>query len=223
VRLVIADTGPINYLILIGYVDLLPRLFERVALPSAVQVELSTSRAPLPVQLWIQSPPAWLEIFDTTGLSLVSGLDAGETAAIALAESLHAELLLMDEREGSRVARDRGLRVTGTLGLLDLAAERGLVDFYQAIKELEHHPAYAQHFGHVLAALALFDQLAGVLERSGVSWGLRPNFTPRFRAGSPRRGCVRLSGCVQARTVLRSFTAWFSLRGLSMWWWLWPW
>ncbi len=40
-QLVIADTSPINYLILIGHVDLLPRLFERVALPDAVETELA--------------------------------------------------------------------------------------------------------------------------------------------------------------------------------------
>ena len=137
-QLVIADTGPINYLILIGHVDLLPHMFERVAIPKAVQAELSTSRAPLPVQQWITTPPVWLGIHDTTGLPLVSGLDDGETAAIALAEFLHADLLLMDERDGSRVAHSRGLRVTGTLGLLDLAAEHGLVDFSQAIKNLEN-------------------------------------------------------------------------------------
>ena len=44
---------------------------------------------------------------------------------------------MIDERDGSRVARKRGLRVTGTLGLLDLAAERGLVNFAQAIQSLE--------------------------------------------------------------------------------------
>ena len=67
----------------------------------------------------------------------MSGLDEGETAAIALAGSLHADLLLMDERDGCRVAHGRGLRVTDTLGLLDLAAERGLLDFSQTIKQLE--------------------------------------------------------------------------------------
>jgi predicted nucleic acid-binding protein len=41
VRLVIADTGPVNYLIPIGHIDLLPRMFERVVLPAAVRDELS--------------------------------------------------------------------------------------------------------------------------------------------------------------------------------------
>lgn len=86
--LVISDTSPINYLIQIGHADLLPGLFERVALPRAVQAELSTAGASLLVRSWIAAPPAWLEIHDTTGLPQVSGLDDGETAAIALAAIL---------------------------------------------------------------------------------------------------------------------------------------
>jgi predicted nucleic acid-binding protein len=113
------------------------RLFERVALPSAVQAELCNPLAPPPVRHWIATPPAWLEIHDASNLPQVSGLDEGETAAIALAESLHADLLLIDEREGFRVAQRRGLRVTGTLGILDLAADRGLILFAEAIRELE--------------------------------------------------------------------------------------
>ena len=103
----ITDTSPINYLIQIGYINLLPRMFERVVLPRAVQTELSSPRAPMPVRRWITTPPTWLEIHDTAGLPQASGLDDGETAAIALAESLHADLLLIDERH-SRRARPRG-------------------------------------------------------------------------------------------------------------------
>ena len=128
-RLVIADTGPINYLIQIGHIELLPRMFERAVLPGAVQIELSNPAAPPPVLRWIANPPVWLEI--------VTRLHKGEAAAIILADSLHADLLLMDDRKGVRAAKQRGLRVTGTLGVLDLAAGRGLVDFGLAIKKLE--------------------------------------------------------------------------------------
>jgi len=137
VRLVIADTSPVNYLILIGYIDLLPRLFERMVLPAAVQTELSSTFAPPPVQQWIATPPAWLEIVKTPEVALATGIHKGEAAAIALAAILHADLLLIDDRKGMRAARQQGLRVTGTLGLLDLAAERGLIDFAQAIMDLE--------------------------------------------------------------------------------------
>jgi predicted nucleic acid-binding protein len=129
VRLVIADTGPVNYLILIGHIDVLPRKFERVVLPTAVQSELSNSLAPPAVQRWIADFPAWLEIAQTPAVPLLTGIHKGEAAAIALAAAMHADLLLMDDRRGLRAAKQKGLRVTGTLGILDLAAQRGLAKF----------------------------------------------------------------------------------------------
>ena len=136
-RLVIADTGPANYLILIGHIDLLPRMFERVVLPAAVEAELSNSLAPPAVRRWIAEFPAWLEIARTPAVTLSTGIHKGEAAANALATAMHADLLLIDDRRGIRAAKQSGLRVTGTLGLLDLAAERGLVDFADAIRKLE--------------------------------------------------------------------------------------
>ena len=95
-RLVIADTGPINYLVLIGCIDVLPALFEKVTLPSE-----------------------------------------GEQAAIALAAVLNADLVLMDDRQGVIVARSKGLTVAGTLGILSLAARRGLVDLADSFDRLK--------------------------------------------------------------------------------------
>jgi predicted nucleic acid-binding protein len=142
VQLVVADTGPINYLILIGHIDVLARLFEKVIVPSVVAAELASSRAPQPVQDWIAEPPAWLDVYDCpAGVETDASLDMidrGERAAILLALSTRAELLLMDDRAGVKVARSNGIRVTGTLGLLDLAAEAGLVDFEQAAQLLRH-------------------------------------------------------------------------------------
>jgi predicted nucleic acid-binding protein len=140
VRLVIADTGPINYLILIESIDILPALFETVVLPSAVHEELADPGAPPAVRGWIASPPAWLLIHESpsgqTGSIHIEGLDAGEHAAIALAVALGADLLLMDDRKGVQAACAMGLRVTGTLGVLDLAAQRHLIRFAQAIDRL---------------------------------------------------------------------------------------
>jgi predicted nucleic acid-binding protein len=137
VQLVIADTGPVNYLILIGHIDLLPRLFDKVILPAAVRDELMNIAAPREVQSWAADPPAWAEILETQGVTRgFVRLGAGEAAVIALAESLHADLLLIDERKGAKAARSQGFRVTGTLGLLEMAAQAGLVDFGQAAERL---------------------------------------------------------------------------------------
>jgi predicted nucleic acid-binding protein len=64
------------------------------------------------------------------------GIHAGERSAIILAERLKAEILLMDDRRGVEAARRRGLRVTGTLGILELAARNGKADFDDCIARL---------------------------------------------------------------------------------------
>jgi predicted nucleic acid-binding protein len=69
-------------------------------------------------------------------------LEEGEEAAIALAIELHADLILMDDREGVRVARSKGFRVTGTLGILAMAAEHRLLnlrDAFDSIKQTSFH------------------------------------------------------------------------------------
>jgi len=88
----------------------------------------------------MHAAPTWLEVReDPAGEpdESLKRLDAGEAAAIRLGTSAHTDLLLMDDRKAVSVAERMGLRVTGTLGLLDMAAERGLVDFHDAIRRLQ--------------------------------------------------------------------------------------
>jgi predicted nucleic acid-binding protein len=66
----------------------------------------------------------------------IERLDLGERDAILLALQLKADLILMDEREGVDEARRLGLMVTGTLGVLDRAAERGLIELAPVIARL---------------------------------------------------------------------------------------
>ncbi len=138
--MVIADTGPINYSIPIGHIDLLPSLFQHVIIPNAVREELRHFDAPAVVREWIANLPAWLEIMETTGFE-TSALDEGEAAVIALALSLRRRLGFDRRAEGREDCAQAhwgkpGLRVTGTLGLLELAAESGLVDFKEAAERL---------------------------------------------------------------------------------------
>ena len=125
---------------MIGDIDLLPALFEKVILPEAVYVELTALCAPSPVRNWTANPPSWIEVRATPAgyfdMNPLDGIDAGEKAAIALAATLKAEMLLMDDRKGVKRARGKGLRVTGTLGILELASRAGLVDFAQAVARL---------------------------------------------------------------------------------------
>jgi predicted nucleic acid-binding protein len=69
--------------------------------------------------------------------SVTESLDLGERAAIALAETLHADLLLIDEAAGRREAHRRHIRVTGIVGVLLAAAEKGFVDVPNALERLQ--------------------------------------------------------------------------------------
>ena len=139
-RVVVADTGPLNYLVLIGEIELLPRLFGRIFVPTAVRDELARAEAPTPIKAWLAALSAWLSVEPNPDLHALNAaamaLDEGERNAIALAKMLGADLLLIDEREGVAVARREGFAVTGTLGLLDLAARRGMVDLAPAFVRL---------------------------------------------------------------------------------------
>lgn len=138
-RLIVADTSPLNYLVLIGQIALLPTLFERVFAPDAVVREMRHEAAPIVVRSWAATPPIWLEVTPvptTTEDRALQALGSGERAALLLARTLNAELILMDDRAAVAVATARGFEVTGTLGVLDLAARRGLIDIASVIGRL---------------------------------------------------------------------------------------
>jgi predicted nucleic acid-binding protein len=139
VSIVVADAGPPRYLVLIDQIELLPHLFGKVVLPDVVRDELNAPQAPAQVRVWLASSPPWLEAGSAPAFEkqLPVKLDNGERAAIALAMELGASLILMDDRAGVEEARLRGLQVTGTLGVLILAARRGLVDLEAALARLK--------------------------------------------------------------------------------------
>ena len=101
--------------------------------------ELADPDTPPTARTWVARAPVWFTIHADPALELEATaiLDAGERAAIALATTLGAHLLLMDERAGVAVARRMGMAATGTLGVLDLAARRGLVDLADSFMRLK--------------------------------------------------------------------------------------
>ena len=90
--LVISDHSPISYLVLLDCVHVLPALFTRVMIPSAVRAELQHPNTPAVVRTWMAQPPAWLDIRQVNGTpeADVVNLDVGEQAVIRLAQTLHA-------------------------------------------------------------------------------------------------------------------------------------
>ncbi len=137
--LVVADTGPICYLVEIGHIGILPQLFERIFIPSPVYDELRHPSAPAAVRAWVNAPPAWLEVSPVTVSDdpAFEALDDGEKSALTLGMTLGANLILIDDRKGAAVALRKGFQITGTLGLLTRAAQRGTLDLADALASLK--------------------------------------------------------------------------------------
>jgi predicted nucleic acid-binding protein len=142
--IVIADTTPLNYLVLIDRADLLPQLFGRVLIPPAVFNELNQPEASDQVRDWLGNPPAWLQVQSLLSPpdSSLDHLDAGEREAIALAEEVKADQLLIDEAEARREAARRNLAFMGTLGVLRLAARLDLIDLPSDLARLQQTTFY---------------------------------------------------------------------------------
>ncbi len=143
--IIVSNTSPINYLILIGQIDLLPELFRQIVIPQAVYSELSDRSAPKLVRTWIATPPDWLKIQPVSQASdgIIDLLDPGERAAILLARELNADLLLLDDMKARRAAKERGLSITGILGILDRAATMKLIDLPAAVQSLQNTSFWA--------------------------------------------------------------------------------
>lgn len=128
-RDVVTNTSPLLYLHQLGLIELLPRLYERVVVPTAVVAELSDG-AKHGYDVPVPSSFAWVDVEAAPGaavLPLVTDLGDGERAAIALAASRRSDLLLLDDAIARRHAKLLGLAVTDTLGVLLRAKETGLV------------------------------------------------------------------------------------------------
>jgi predicted nucleic acid-binding protein len=137
--IVVADTSPLNYLVLIDEVELLPVLFGQVLVPQAVFHELHHPKTPAKVQQWITHLPAWLEVRTVTSVTspALMTLDVGEREAIQLALELGISTVLLDETDGRREAETLHLEVRGTLGILERGAKLGRTDFRAALSKLE--------------------------------------------------------------------------------------
>ena len=135
--IVVSDTTPLNYLVLIDQSHLLHELYGRVLIPEAVRDEMQRTDTPEKVCAFVSNPPAWLEVHAVPAPDPTLNLGVGEREAITPAQTLHADVLLLDDGKGRRAAHERGLAVTGTLAVLANAARHGLVDLPTALSQLQ--------------------------------------------------------------------------------------
>jgi predicted nucleic acid-binding protein len=124
---VVSDTSAITNLIQLGLLDILHTLFGEILLAEAVKKELDQ----LPNQSAVLDTKEWIKIAaiqDTHLLQeLLLSLDEGEAASIILAIEKQADYLIIDESEGRKAAQKFNIRITGLLGVLVRAKQKGLI------------------------------------------------------------------------------------------------
>lgn len=131
--IVVSDTTPIISLIKIDKLDILKEMFGEVQIPEAVFDELTSNvlfreeaKAVIVCDYIKKMPVENMKSVDL--LKRSTNLDAGESEAIVLADSLGDSILLIDEAKGRRIAKNMGLNIMGTIGILLVAYEDGLLD-----------------------------------------------------------------------------------------------
>lgn len=131
--IVVSDTTPIISLIKIDKLDILKRMFGEVQIPKAVFDELTSNvlfqkeaKAVVACDYIKKMPVDNMKSVDLLRRS--TNLDAGESEAIVLADSLDNSILLIDEAKGRKIAKNMGLNIMGTIGILLVAYEDGLLN-----------------------------------------------------------------------------------------------
>jgi len=133
--IVVSDNGPVAFLIQIRRIEILVQLYGQVVIPPAVHTELLREQTPSIIRDWFAAPPRWIEVRSPNGLLAPGRSGLGEREAIQLAIELSAPLLC-DDRQATSQAKRSGLVVTGTLGVLQVAHARGLIEIEDAIEDL---------------------------------------------------------------------------------------
>jgi uncharacterized protein len=132
---VVCNATPLINFAAINRLDILKAAFGQIVIPQAVFDETTVTGFPGSEFVLQAIAAKWLQVrpISTTALNIPPKLDEGEREAITLALETGELQILLDEREARQVAQSLGLRVIGTLGILLLAKNRGIITQVQLL------------------------------------------------------------------------------------------
>jgi len=127
-KAVVVNSTPLVAFWSIGRLDILRDLFSEITIPPAVRDEFLSAgkdarRETLRKETWIRV----VGLESPNRVAVYAGLDDGEAQVLVLAEEQNASLVLIDERKARRYAERLKLPLSGTLGVLLLAKEEGVI------------------------------------------------------------------------------------------------
>ena len=106
--------------------EILRKVFDRILITEDVLKEVK------------QTVPDWIEVVNPVSslqIELLNNLDPGEASCIALAFEQHGSLLIIDEFKGRKTAKELGIQLTGSLGVLISAKQYGYIEFVKSVIE----------------------------------------------------------------------------------------
>ncbi len=149
---VVSDTTPLINLVGVGLLDLLPQIYGEIFIANAVYEEYTVGIRENDPDLtslpWLHVVPVFQQ-----DPFLTKQLGAGEAATIALALRVQARAVLLDEQMARRIAREYGLPIVGTLGILLAAKEEGLLPAIKPI--VDEMVSQGRHISERLRAQVL--------------------------------------------------------------------
>lgn len=148
--IVVSDSTPLITLMKATQLKVLHELFGEIIIPEAVHEELTINEKYVEEAKLINSSEfiRVISVEDRKSVSLLqraAGLDLGESEAIIYAENNNADLLLVDEASGRRVAKSMGIEIMGSIGVLISAFKRGVIseeeanDAFNRIRNAKRH------------------------------------------------------------------------------------
>lgn len=158
--IVVSDSTPLISLMKAGQLKLLPPLFHEVLIPESVYEELTANpnyqdEAELIRHCDFIKVVSIKEQKAVEILRKVSGLDLGESEAIIYADDVKADVLLMDEAKGRRVAKSMGLYIMGTIGVLLYAYDEKIISSVEVEQSLHRLKSTNRHISEDLIKYAL--------------------------------------------------------------------
>ena len=158
--IVVSDTTPLISLMKVSRLELLEKIFGEIIIPEAVFNELTDNP---------KFPAEAREIRDCHAIKVVrieerkavdvlqktTGLDLGESEAIFYSNEKNADLLLMDEISGRKIAEQMNIKVIGTIGILQLSNSKGLLSKEEIVECINILKNSHRHISNALYAKIL--------------------------------------------------------------------
>jgi uncharacterized protein len=142
---VVCDASTLIALARIGQLDILGRVGARVMIPRAVYDEVVVQGVGKPGADEIRDAP-WIETHEVANRDVVARfravLHAGESEAIALAQEIEADVIILDDEQARNTARAEGLKVVGLLAFLILAKEREIISHVRPLLDALRHQGF---------------------------------------------------------------------------------